>query len=205
MLYDRLVTDKLMKNDPTLAKIDGTEYSDHIFMHDTREFWKLEDFSGCYFPVSDLWIEFKAPPRVISDEERITEWKYDKKPAYWGWLIRLSNVPNQPLKRVLSGMLFEEYRNGLRGKGHCIIHLCLNERGNFVRFPKNGPFIHEGITVLGETETGMIGLSGPNDYLKSLSKQDHENLIGDYTMMINPALLAFSRIKSLDGAMRRAV
>ena len=202
MLYDRLVDDKIFKHDPGLLKMDGTQFSNYMFMIDPKEFWKLEDFDNCFPPADDIWIEFKAPHKVVSDEMGTTEWDYSIKPTYWGWQIKLAEDDN-PMNRVLSGQLYEEYRNGQRRRTLCTIHFLLNEKGKFIRFPKLSRVNNMGVTIIGEANTGYIGLAGPPEYLDKLSKEQSQNLIGDYTLMINPALLAFSQVKSYEGAIRR--
>lgn len=189
-LFDECVAARLL-NDIKVPRIDGTKFSDYFFMENDKENWKLsEDFTNCIPPYEEMWIEFKAPSKIVSCEEGIVLWD-DKRPSHWGWVVKTFNselTKNFPNYRAIGCTLFEKYKDlPIPQQTKLKLMLCFNKQGNPCALP-------------GTDKT--VGLMGEDTLLRSLSVEAQKDLMGMYVTFFEPALLTMSYMNNPEGNAR---
>jgi hypothetical protein len=164
---------------PALPIIDGTEDSHYFFVENDKEFWKFErDFPNCLPPEGHkrLWIEFRAPEKVVSIEEGITEWG-DNKPLRWGFRIKYDRAKAKA--HILTANLYEEYKGSIPYASKFALSLFVNAEGRITKFP-NGK--------------GPVLLSGPENFINDLNAESKQSLLDSYATLLQPALLTICRM-----------
>ena len=194
-LYDRVVEKKTLgdvKEFLTIPKYDGTATSDYYFTESGKEVWYFKDFSNCIPPHQNMWIEFKAPKKVVSSQLGTTPWVG---PEYWGWLICYGKEKRELLLRY-----FQELKKQVT-MGNFNFFYRLNEQGTIITDKGQG---------------GGIGLSGPKELLNQITSnpEREQKLIEDFTPMVHVAMFvicklngaevntAFTNFKVVDGNFR---
>lgn len=180
-LYDRCKAAGILPYSWDPIIVDGTNVAHYMFMGTPQEYWKYQkDFPNCVPPFRHMWIEFRAPAKIVSEEFGTVPW--GERPPTWAWWIHaydrrgedVSRFPSVPeeARWVISGGMYSEYTKWRPANNRTVENLVVNGDGQVIPWDSKS-----------EVLLAMPEERRPRD------PQHQQQLVDMYSTFFQPALL----------------